>query len=131
MFIISNKSMQALHRFDYFGYFIYLEQNIYFAILSNNPNAIFYIFCCPYLQLLMKLIWNSFLFAGTIISAFTVFCGCPTKIEKRMNAFLLNILAGFLQMVTFIIIVGWIWSILWGMNFVQLASKLSRVFYLS
>lgn len=58
---------------------------------------------------------------GTIISAFTVFCGCPTKIEKRMNAFLLNILAGFLQMVTFIIIVGWIWSILWGMNFVQLA----------
>lgn len=34
--------MQALHRFDYFGYFIYLEQNIYFAILSNNPNAILF-----------------------------------------------------------------------------------------
>lgn len=46
-----------------------------------------------------------------------------------MNAFLLNILAGFLQMVTFIIIVGWIWSILWGMNFVQLASKLTHGFF--
>lgn len=34
--------MQALHHFDYFGYFIYLEQNIYFAILSNNPNAILF-----------------------------------------------------------------------------------------
>lgn len=32
-------------------------------------------------------------------------------------------------MVTFIIIVGWIWSILWGMNFVQLASKLTHVFF--
>lgn len=34
-------------------------------------------------------------------------------------------------MVTFIIIVGWIWSILWGMNFVQLASKLTHGFFLS
>ncbi|XP_052058748.1 protein stum homolog [Mytilus californianus] len=60
---------------------------------------------------------------GTFISSFTVFCGAQTKISKRRNAFLLNLLAAFLQMVTFLVIVGWIWSILWGMNFVQIALK--------
>lgn len=64
-----------------------------------------------------------FLFTGTLISSFTVFCGAKTKISKRRNAFLLNLLAAFLQMVTFLVIVGWIWSILWGMNFVQIACK--------
>lgn len=60
---------------------------------------------------------------GTLISSFTVFCGAKTKISKRRNAFLLNLLAAFLQMVTFLVIVGWIWSILWGMNFVQIALR--------
>lgn len=60
---------------------------------------------------------------GTFISSFTVFCGAKTKISKPRNAFMLNLLAAFLQMVTFLVIVGWIWSILWGMNFVQIALK--------
>ncbi|XP_064622949.1 protein stum homolog isoform X2 [Lineus longissimus] len=57
---------------------------------------------------------------GTLISSFTVFCGASTRITKRSHAFLLNLLAAFLQMLSFIIIVGWIWSILWGMTFIQL-----------
>ncbi|KAJ8308381.1 hypothetical protein KUTeg_013255 [Tegillarca granosa] len=58
---------------------------------------------------------------GTLISSFTVFCGSTTRIQKRAHAFGLNVLAALLQMITFIVIVGWIWSILWGMNFVQIS----------
>ncbi|XP_060596834.1 protein stum homolog isoform X2 [Ruditapes philippinarum] len=58
---------------------------------------------------------------GTFISAFTVLCGAPTALNKRTAAFLFNLLSAFLQMITFIIIVGWVWSILWGMNMVTLA----------
>lgn len=58
---------------------------------------------------------------GTIISAFTVLCGAPTTLNRRVPAFLFNLLAAFLQLVTFFIIVGWVWSILWGMNMVTLA----------
>ncbi|XP_045187273.2 protein stum homolog isoform X1 [Mercenaria mercenaria] len=58
---------------------------------------------------------------GTLISAFTVLCGAPTALNRKTAAFLFNLLSAFLQMVTFIIIVGWVWSILWGMNMVTLA----------
>jgi len=58
---------------------------------------------------------------GTLLSSFMVFCCGPTRIKSPCRAFGLNIVCGLLQMVTFVIIVGWIWSILWGMNFVQLA----------
>lgn len=57
---------------------------------------------------------------GTFISAFTVLCGAPTGLTK-VPAFFFNILSAFLQTVTFIVIVGWVWSILWGMNMVSLA----------
>lgn len=58
---------------------------------------------------------------GTFIAAFTVLCGAPTALNKKSAAFLFNLLSAFLQMITFIIIVGWVWSILWGMNMVTLA----------
>ncbi|GAB1609625.1 protein SPEC3-like [Argonauta hians] len=60
---------------------------------------------------------------GTLLSAFTVFCVEKTRISSRGRAFCLNLLSAFLQMITFIIIVGWIWSIIWGMTFVSLASS--------
>lgn len=59
---------------------------------------------------------------GTMISAFTVFCcGNTTRMRRPIHAMALNLVAGFFQISTFLIIVGWIWSILWGMTFVQLA----------
>ncbi|KAL4238157.1 hypothetical protein ACF0H5_002868 [Mactra antiquata] len=58
---------------------------------------------------------------GTLISAFTVLCGAPTALNKKVPAFLYNVLSAFLQMITFIVIVGWVWSILWGMNMVTIA----------
>jgi hypothetical protein len=59
---------------------------------------------------------------GTLLSSFTVFCCGSTRLgPSPWKAFGYNIIAALLQMITFVIIVGWIWSILWGMTFVQLA----------
>lgn len=59
---------------------------------------------------------------GTLISAFTVFCcGVTTRLNRPLHAMALNLVSGLLQTTTFLLIVGWIWSILWGMTFVQLA----------
>ncbi|XP_023931393.1 protein stum homolog isoform X3 [Lingula anatina] len=60
---------------------------------------------------------------GTLISSFTVFCGCQTRSSKPIFAFFYNLLAALLQLATTIIIVGWIWSILWGMTMVQIAGQ--------
>ena len=65
---------------------------------------------------------------GTLLTAFSVFCcGTTTRLESRLMAFAFNIVAGLLQLMTFLVIVGWIWSISWGMTFVQLASQYNRM----
>lgn len=59
---------------------------------------------------------------GTLVSAFSVFySGTSTRLKSKARAFAINVVVGLLQLATFVIIVGWIWSILWGMTFVQLA----------
>ena len=63
--------------------------------------------------------------SGTFVSAWTTLCGCKTRLGAPVKAFGLNLLSAFLQMVSFVLIVGWVWSIIWGMNFVQIASKCS------
>jgi len=65
---------------------------------------------------------------GTLVSAFSVFySGTSNRIKSKARAFAINVAVGLLQLATFVIIVGWIWSILWGMTFVQLAGKLTRI----
>ncbi|XP_052768698.1 protein stum homolog [Mya arenaria] len=58
---------------------------------------------------------------GTLVSAFAVLCGAPTMLNKRVPAFFLDVLSAFLQLITFFVIVGWVWSILWGMNMITIA----------
>ena len=59
---------------------------------------------------------------GTLVSAFSVFySGTSTRVKSKARAFAINVIVGLLQLATFVIIVGWIWSILWGMTFIQLA----------
>lgn len=60
---------------------------------------------------------------GTFMSSWACLCGCKTKLGKPAKAFGLNILSAMLQFVSFVVIVGWVWSIIWGMHFVQIASK--------
>ncbi|KAI4893409.1 hypothetical protein NFI96_033619 [Prochilodus magdalenae] len=62
---------------------------------------------------------------GTFISAFTVLCGARTDLPDRhvCCVFWLNIAAAFIQILTAVVMVGWIMSIFWGMDMVILASK--------
>uniref|UniRef100_A0A8C0B635 Stum, mechanosensory transduction mediator homolog n=1 Tax=Buteo japonicus TaxID=224669 RepID=A0A8C0B635_9AVES len=67
---------------------------------------------------------------GTFVSAFTVLCGARTDLPDRHMCcvFWLNIAAALIQILTAIVMVGWIMSIFWGMDMVILASWQGRQF---
>lgn len=61
---------------------------------------------------------------GTFISAFTVLCGAHSELISERGkccVFWLNVAAALIQIVTAVIMVGWIMSIFWGMDMVILA----------
>ncbi|XP_054719377.1 protein stum homolog, partial [Uloborus diversus] len=58
---------------------------------------------------------------GTLISSFAVFCGCTTEYGDKRKSLLYNLLAALLQLLMAPIIVGWIWSVLWGITFVNIS----------
>ncbi|XP_045393128.1 LOW QUALITY PROTEIN: protein stum homolog [Lemur catta] len=60
---------------------------------------------------------------GTFVSAFTVLCGARTDLPDRhvCCVFWLNVAAALIQVLTAIVMVGWIMSIFWGMDMVILA----------
>lgn len=60
---------------------------------------------------------------GTLISAFAVFCCGKHDYEKNIVACLYNLLAAILQSATILLLVGWIWSVRWGILFIQLSSN--------
>uniref|UniRef100_A0A4W2IJC9 Stum, mechanosensory transduction mediator homolog n=1 Tax=Bos indicus x Bos taurus TaxID=30522 RepID=A0A4W2IJC9_BOBOX len=62
---------------------------------------------------------------GTFVSAFTVLCGARTDLPDRhvCCVFWLNIAAALIQILTAIVMVGWIMSIFWGMDMVILANE--------
>ncbi|CAF1114964.1 unnamed protein product [Rotaria sordida] len=64
---------------------------------------------------------------GTLISAFAVFCCGKHDHEKNIVAFFYNILAAILQSATIFLLVGWIWSIRWGILFIQLSGNKNTV----
>ncbi|CAJ1077326.1 protein stum homolog [Xyrichtys novacula] len=62
---------------------------------------------------------------GTFISAFTVLCGARSDLISERGlccVFWLNVAAALIQILTAVIMVGWIMSIFWGMDMVILAS---------
>jgi hypothetical protein len=65
-------------------------------------------------------------FPGTLISAFAVFCCGKHDYEKNIVAFFYNLLAAILQSATIFLLVGWIWSIRWGILFVQLSGMIKN-----
>lgn len=61
---------------------------------------------------------------GTLISAFTVLCGARSDLISERGkccVFWLNVAAALIQILTAVIMVGWIMSIFWGMDMVILA----------
>ncbi|XP_075904559.1 protein stum homolog [Nelusetta ayraudi] len=62
---------------------------------------------------------------GTLISAFAVLCGARNDLISERGVccvFWLNVAAALIQLLTAVIMVGWIMSIFWGMDMVILAS---------
>uniref|UniRef100_F6S076 Stum, mechanosensory transduction mediator homolog n=1 Tax=Bos taurus TaxID=9913 RepID=F6S076_BOVIN len=70
---------------------------------------------------------------GTFVSAFTVLCGARTDLPDRhvCCVFWLNIAAALIQILTAIVMVGWIMSIFWGMDMVILANCFLFLFFSS
>ncbi|CAL8393315.1 unnamed protein product [Gadus morhua 'NCC'] len=63
---------------------------------------------------------------GTFLSAFAVLCGARSELVAQRGVccvFLLNVAAALIQILTAVIMVGWIMSIFWGMDMVILASE--------
>ena len=52
---------------------------------------------------------------GTLLSAPGSLC-CSTRHTSHCKAFFYMLLAAFLQMLTCLLIVGWIWSIRWDIS---------------
>lgn len=67
-----------------------------------------------------------FLLVGTILSGFSILCcgkcRVQTKDDQRLVTLCVNVCVGVSQLftVTFLL-VGWFWSIAWGVNMVLLA----------
>jgi len=59
---------------------------------------------------------------GTFFAAFFSFC-FPHASGNKCKGFVINICAALLQVITAPIMVGWIWSCIWGMTMIQLARK--------
>ncbi|UJR31171.1 hypothetical protein I4U23_018678 [Adineta vaga] len=62
-----------------------------------------------------------------LVSAFAVFCCGKHDYEKDIVAFFYNVLAAILQISTIFILVGWIWSIRWGILFIQLSGNKNAI----
>ncbi|XP_023218368.1 protein stum homolog [Centruroides sculpturatus] len=60
---------------------------------------------------------------GTLIASVTVLCGCKTEHANRAKAFGYNLLAGLLQLITAPVVIGWVWSIMWGITFVNISTS--------
>jgi len=70
--------------------------------------------------------YEIFVFAGTLVMALAALCGAKTSSKKQNRCldFLINLGSGLLQILTAAVIVGWVWSIYWGMYIVTQASEL-------
>uniref|UniRef100_A0A0N5B7L6 Uncharacterized protein n=1 Tax=Strongyloides papillosus TaxID=174720 RepID=A0A0N5B7L6_STREA len=77
------------------------------------PNAIF---CCITNFLIPGL--------GTFLSAFAIPTGSNYESDQSIFwAFMTNILTAFLQLLTAPLLFGIIWSMIWGITFIQLSRK--------
>ncbi|CAI4229205.1 unnamed protein product [Auanema sp. JU1783] len=60
---------------------------------------------------------------GTFLSALSVLCCADRRTETKLGSLGINCLAAFLQLLTAPLIVGIVWSVIWGVLFIQIARK--------
>ncbi|CAB3411438.1 unnamed protein product [Caenorhabditis bovis] len=60
---------------------------------------------------------------GTMLAGVSVTCCADARGGTVAQCMCRNLLAGFLQLILTPIVIGWIWSAIWGVMFVQIARK--------
>ncbi|EEC13637.1 hypothetical protein IscW_ISCW011737 [Ixodes scapularis] len=61
--------------------------------------------------------------ARTLLTTVAALCGCRTEHGSRWRAAGYNLLAALLQTLTAPFVVGWVWSIMWGITFVNVSAS--------
>lgn len=77
--------------------------------------------------------WYFLLLSGTLMSGFSVLCCSKVRLkdQTKQKVVLVNSWVALLQFITaFILLLGWIWSIVWGMSFIEYSRKFNRTRYL-
>ncbi|MFH4978642.1 hypothetical protein AB6A40_005351 [Gnathostoma spinigerum] len=79
--------------------------------------------CMPMALAVLCCLLNFFIFGfGTIVAGLSLLCCSKVRSgSSRRKAICMNLFAGFLQFVTFPLVVGVVWSIMWGVLFIQTA----------
>ena len=70
--------------------------------------------------------YPSLYFSGTFVCGLTVLCGARIRFKDstKQKLILTNTSVAFLQLVTaFLFLLGWIWSIVWGVAFITISSR--------
>ncbi|TWW69012.1 Protein stum -like protein [Takifugu flavidus] len=98
----------------------------HFTGLRNTAERIYSHMNIVLLQAEMILPKKDNVLVCTLLSAFTVLCGARSELLPERGVccvFWLNVAAAVIQILTAVIMVGWIMSIFWGMDMVILASQ--------
>ncbi|XP_074602343.1 uncharacterized protein LOC141856013 isoform X2 [Brevipalpus obovatus] len=63
---------------------------------------------------------------GTFLATLTILFGSQTEHGKDQwkRAFFISIFAAFVQALTSIFVIGWVWSIMWGINLIKNSTKI-------
>ncbi|CAD6192184.1 unnamed protein product [Caenorhabditis auriculariae] len=60
---------------------------------------------------------------GTFLSALSILCCADPRGGSKLNSMGINLLAALLQLLTCPLVVGFVWSVIWGVLFIQIARK--------
>merc|ERR1712045_412483 len=63
---------------------------------------------------------------GTFIGAFTVLCGASTSYESKSKGFCIGLMTATLQLITAAVLVGWFWSLMHGVHFIQKGKEFNK-----
>ncbi|RWS10461.1 hypothetical protein B4U79_05168, partial [Dinothrombium tinctorium] len=106
-----------------------LSQYMYDSILFESKEHGCFRKSVPTMPLIISIflcILNFFLpGSGTLLASITILFGCSTEYGKEhwKKAFVISLLAAILQIVSAIFVVGWVWSVMWGINFIKNSTK--------
>lgn len=100
-----------------------LTESVFCPILLFNTNPLNLIKrCLSSYFFLFSSSWSILILtSGTLLASISILFGCRTEYgsDKWKRAFVISFCISLTQMVTAIFVLGWVWSIMWGINFIK------------